>query len=54
MRTRVCVIGAGPAGVTTLRALQSLEPAVTVSESEGYEVVCFERYDTIGGIWNFK
>ncbi|XP_063717982.1 trimethylamine monooxygenase-like [Symsagittifera roscoffensis] len=53
-KTRGCVIGAGPSGVTTLRALQSLEDASGSMDSTGYEVVCYERYDSIGGIWNFK
>ena len=44
---RVCVIGAGPSGLTTLRALQSN------LDEHTYEVVCYERYDSIGGIWNF-
>ncbi|XP_075243688.1 trimethylamine monooxygenase-like [Convolutriloba macropyga] len=47
MRTRICVIGAGPGGLGVMRALQSL------NESD-YEVVCYERYDTTGGQWNFK
>lgn len=38
---KVCVIGAGPAGLTTIKQLRD----------EGHEVVCFERSSDIGGIW---
>jgi dimethylaniline monooxygenase (N-oxide forming) len=38
---RVCVIGAGPSGLTTIKQLQD----------EGHEVTCFEKNDGIGGIW---
>jgi NADPH-dependent glutamate synthase beta subunit-like oxidoreductase len=39
---RVCVIGAGPSGLTTIKQLLD----------EGLEVVCFEKSDDIGGIWH--
>src|ERR1044072_6678746 len=39
---RICVIGAGPAGLTTIKQLRD----------EGHEVVCFERNSSIGGIWS--
>jgi dimethylaniline monooxygenase (N-oxide forming) len=38
---KVCVIGAGPAGLTTIKQLLD----------EGHEVVCFERQSNIGGLW---
>ena len=38
---RVCVVGAGPAGLTTIKQLRD----------EGHEVVCFEKGASIGGIW---
>ena len=47
--TRVAIIGAGPSGLAQLRALQSA-PA---DGSEVPEVVCFERQDDWGGIWNY-
>ncbi|XP_075257516.1 trimethylamine monooxygenase-like [Convolutriloba macropyga] len=46
-KQRVCVIGAGPSGLTTLRALQCN------LDQDNYEVVCYERYDSVGGVWNF-
>ena len=47
MKTKICVIGAGPSGIFTLRALQSLN-------EELYDVKCFERYSTVGGQWNYS
>ena len=38
---KVCVIGAGPNGLTTIKQLLD----------EGHEVTCFERSADIGGIW---
>jgi hypothetical protein len=40
--TRYCVIGAGPAGLATLKTMLD----------EGHEVDCFEKTDAIGGHWN--
>ena len=51
-KVRVCVIGAGPGGLMTLRALQTL--AGIDGEEGHYEVVCYERYSQVGGIWNFR
>ena len=47
--TRVAIIGAGPSGLAQLRAFQSAAAA----GSEVPEVVCFERQDDWGGIWNY-
>lgn len=41
---RICVIGAGCSGLTTIRQLRD----------EGLDVVCFERSDAIGGLWYYK
>lgn len=38
---KICVIGAGPSGLTTIKQLLD----------EGHEVECFEKGDDIGGIW---
>jgi dimethylaniline monooxygenase (N-oxide forming) len=38
---KVCVIGAGPSGLTTIKQLRD----------EGHEVVCFDANAEIGGIW---
>lgn len=47
--TRVAVIGAGPSGLSALRAFQS---AKTKGEDIP-EIVCFEKQDTYGGLWNY-
>jgi len=41
---RVCVVGAGPSGLTCMRQLRD----------EGIEVVCFERSSSLGGLWKYK
>ena len=38
----VCVIGAGPSGLTTVKQLLD----------EGHTVQCYERSSDVGGIWN--
>ena len=44
MKKRICVIGAGPAGLVMAKSL--LE--------EGHEPVIYESGDTLGGIWNLR
>jgi cation diffusion facilitator CzcD-associated flavoprotein CzcO len=39
---RHCIVGAGPSGLSTLRAMLNL----------GLKVDAFERHDSLGGIWN--
>ena len=39
---KVCVIGAGPSGLTTIKQLKD----------ERHDVTCFESNDGVGGIWN--
>lgn len=38
---KVCVLGAGPSGLTTIKQLLD----------EGHDVQCFEKGDDLGGIW---
>ncbi len=38
---KVCVVGAGPCGLTTIKQLLD----------EGHEVVCFDKSADVGGIW---
>jgi len=45
----VCVIGAGPSGTSVLRAFRSAEEKGTPIP----EVVCFEKQEQWGGLWNF-
>ena len=49
MTTRVAIIGAGPSGLAQLRAFQS----AAEGGAEIPEIVCFERQDDWGGIWNY-
>ncbi len=39
---KICVLGAGPSGLTTIKQLVD----------EGHDVTCFEKQGTIGGIWS--
>lgn len=47
--TRVAIIGAGPSGLSALRAFQSAK-----SKGEDIpEIVCFEKQASYGGLWNY-
>ena len=47
--TRVAIIGAGPSGLAQLRAFQS----AAEKGADVPELVCFERQEDWGGIWNY-
>lgn len=49
MSTRVAVIGAGPSGLAQLRAFKSAEE----KGADIPEIVCYERQEDWGGIWNY-
>ncbi len=49
MGKRVAVIGAGPSGLAQLRAFQS----AAKTGADIPEVVCFEKQDNWGGLWNY-
>ena len=49
MAKRVAVIGAGPSGLAQLRAFQS----AAQKGAEIPEIVCFEKQDNWGGLWNY-
>jgi len=49
MTKRVAVIGAGPSGLAQLRAFQSAAD----KGAEIPEIVCFEKQDNWGGLWNY-
>ena len=49
MTKRVAVIGAGPSGLAVLRAFQS----AAAKGQAVPEVVCFEKQDNWGGLWNY-
>ncbi|GIR43447.1 MAG: oxidoreductase [Paracoccaceae bacterium] len=46
---RVAVVGAGPSGLAVLRAFQTAK----ANGDEIPEVVCFEKQDNWGGLWNY-
>lgn len=47
---RICIIGAGPAGLATMRAFRTLEKQGTAIP----EIVCYEKQNNWGGLWNFS
>ena len=47
--TRVAIIGAGPSGIAQLRAFQS----AAEQGADIPEVVCFEKQNDWGGLWNY-
>jgi trimethylamine monooxygenase len=49
MKKRVAVIGAGPSGLAQLRAFQS----AAQKGADIPEIVCFEKQDNWGGLWNY-
>ncbi|GMI37411.1 hypothetical protein TrRE_jg12794, partial [Triparma retinervis] len=49
-KLRVAVIGAGPSGTSCLRAFKSAEE----KGSEIPEIVCFEKGEDWGGLWNYN
>ena len=50
MTKRIAVIGAGPSGLAQLRAFQSARSA----GAEIPDIVCFEKQDDWGGLWNYS
>ncbi len=48
-KKRVAIIGAGPSGTAQLRAFQS----AAEKGAEIPEIVCFEKQDDWGGLWNY-
>lgn len=47
--TRVAIIGAGPCGTAQLRAFATAEE----NGADIPEIVCFEKQDDLGGLWNY-
>ena len=46
--TKIAIIGAGPCGLSLLRAFEHLEK----KEEKIPEIVCFEKQSDWGGLWN--
>ncbi len=49
MKKRIAIIGAGPSGLAQLRAFQS----AAQKGADIPEIVCFEKQDNWGGLWNY-
>ena len=47
---KICIIGAGPSGLAQLRAFEQAEN----NGSEIPEIVCYEKQENWGGLWNFS
>ena len=50
MNKKVAIIGAGPSGLAQLRAFKSAEENGEIVP----EIVCFEKQDNWGGLWNYS
>jgi trimethylamine monooxygenase len=50
MNKKVAIIGAGPSGLAQLRAFKSAEENGEIVP----EVICFEKQDNWGGLWNYS
>lgn len=50
MLKRVCIIGAGPCGLSQLRAFQQAESKGEIIP----EIVCYEKQGNWGGLWNYN
>ena len=48
--SKVAIIGAGPCGLSILRAFEHLEK----KEKKIPEIVCFEKQESWGGLWNYN
>ncbi|MFX0542904.1 NAD(P)-binding domain-containing protein [Roseovarius sp. S4756] len=49
MTKRIAILGAGPSGLAQLRAFQSAQ----AKGEDIPEIVCFEKQDDWGGLWNY-
>merc|ERR1711971_387750 len=47
---RICLIGAGPSGMSVLYQLERLRKEGVAGP---LEVVCYEKQDNWGGLWNY-
>lgn len=49
-KTRIAILGAGPSGLAQIRAFESLRKA---GVTDLPEIVCYEKQNDIGGMWNY-
>uniref|UniRef100_A0A1I8GTI7 Flavin-containing monooxygenase n=2 Tax=Macrostomum lignano TaxID=282301 RepID=A0A1I8GTI7_9PLAT len=50
---RVCLIGAGPSGMSVLYHLERLRLEGAIAPENLPEVTCYEKQDDCGGLWNY-
>ena len=48
--SKIAIIGAGPCGLSMLRAFEHLE----AKGEKIPEIVCFEKQENWGGLWNYS
>ena len=55
-KTRVCVVGAGPSGLSFLYHINKLKASSSKKSqnADDIEVVCYEKHSTFGGLWNMS
>ena len=55
---RVCVVGAGPSGLSFLyyanKIKESISSNIKNPENVSVDVVCYEKHATFGGLWNLS
>ena len=51
-KKRVCIIGAGPSGLSVLYQLKALE-AKGLADTSSIEAVCYEKQGCYLGMWNY-
>ncbi|NLY65122.1 MAG: NAD(P)/FAD-dependent oxidoreductase [Alcaligenaceae bacterium] len=49
-KTKIAILGAGPSGLAQLRAFEALRKA---GVTDLPEIVCYEKQNDIGGMWNY-
>ncbi len=52
--TRVAIIGAGPSGLSQLRAFATARDNESVEGTEIPDIVCYEKQSDWGGLWNYN
>ena len=57
-KIRVCVVGAGPSGLSFLYHVNKLKKSIASdiqnTENMNLDVVCYEKHSTLGGLWNMS
>ena len=55
---RVCVVGAGPSGLSVLYHVNKMKGCNSnisnYDDNANIDVVCYEKHSTMGGLWNMS